>query len=75
MMRKRSSWSAMDIAKAAALLASQDNAAPESFLLGQRAITTPRRQLRVLIPTTSGTGGACQVRPMQFFYRHSDFAC
>jgi alcohol dehydrogenase class IV len=47
---------AMDIAKATALLASQDDAAPESFLLGQRAITTPRRQLLVLVPTTSGTG-------------------
>jgi alcohol dehydrogenase class IV len=47
---------AMDIAKATALLASQDDSAPESFLLGQRAITAPRRQLLVLIPTTSGTG-------------------
>jgi alcohol dehydrogenase class IV len=47
---------AMDIAKATALLASQDDAAPESFLLGQRAITAPRRQLLVLVPTTSGTG-------------------
>jgi alcohol dehydrogenase class IV len=47
---------AMDIAKATALLASQEDAAPESFLLGQRAITAPRRHLLVLIPTTSGTG-------------------
>jgi alcohol dehydrogenase class IV len=47
---------AMDIAKATALLVSQDDAAPEAFLSGQRAITAPRRQLLVLIPTTSGTG-------------------
>jgi alcohol dehydrogenase class IV len=47
---------AMDLAKATALLASQGDAAPESFLGGQRKITAPRRDLLVLIPTTSGTG-------------------
>lgn len=47
---------AMDIAKATALLASQEEADPELFLLGQRAIANPRRQHLILIPTTGGTG-------------------
>jgi alcohol dehydrogenase class IV len=46
---------AMDLAKAIAILADQ-NADPASVVLGQVPITRPRRRLLVLVPTTSGTG-------------------